>query len=292
MKDLSFFLLKNSIGAKMKKGIRNFCNGDGSTSTLNQHHDQQQPPEMAVTPPSVVASNANSMTQSPPTTLEEMILRLELEEELARKAKLNEFNGFRAGRMSCVNNSDILRSARNALNQYPRFSLDGKDAMYRSSFRNSEIVNGGRKSVCCDQGVRERYCKIEFESRFGKSICLPSTVGGESVIWCKPGVVAKLMGLESVPVLVSSSGSKHGENRKQKLSSLIKRQNLRRRAERHEIERRLAMEMSNNYEDLRLRRSSAEKMGSCSKAGYCVMKPVVVEPAQHGDGGWPTRRFL
>ncbi|XVF08793.1 hypothetical protein REPUB_Repub07fG0033600 [Reevesia pubescens] len=213
----------------MKKGIRNFCNGDGSTSTLNQHQADNGVAAIAssdlVTPPSVVASNT---TQSPPTTLEEMILRLELEEELARKAKLNEYRGLRGGRMSCVNNSDILRSARNALNQYPRFSLDGKDAMYRSSFRNSEI--SGRKSVCCDHGLRERYCKIEFESRIGKSLYLPSTLGGESVIWCKPGVVAKLMGLDSMPVPISSR-----RDSKQKFGSLIRRQNLRRRAERHEM---------------------------------------------------------
>ncbi|KAF3534843.1 hypothetical protein DY000_02038446 [Brassica cretica] len=44
-------------------------------------------------------------------------------------------NLYQPVRMSCVNSSDILRSARNALNQYPRFSLDGKDAMYRSSFQ-------------------------------------------------------------------------------------------------------------------------------------------------------------
>ncbi|XWS51329.1 hypothetical protein CRYUN_Cryun12cG0167900 [Craigia yunnanensis] len=266
----------------MKKGIRNFCNGDGSTSTLNQH--QADPGGTAitssdlVTPPSVVNSNT---TQSAPTTLEEMILRLELEEELARKAKLNEYSEIRGGRMSCVNNSDILRSARNALNQYPRFSLDGKDAMYRSSFRNSEI--DGRKSVCCDHGLRARYCKIEFESRLGKSLCLPSTLGGESVIWCKPGVVAKLMGLESMPVPISSSSKVES---KQKLSSLIKRENLRRRAEKHEMERRTAMEISNNHDDFRKAR-----MDSCSRPGYCVMKPVIVEPT-NGDGGWPTRRFL
>ncbi|XWS37179.1 hypothetical protein CRYUN_Cryun19dG0020600 [Craigia yunnanensis] len=263
----------------MKKGIRYFCNGDGWTATLNQHQADHPggttiTSSDLVTPPSVVISNT---TQSPATTLEEMILRLELEEELARKAKLDEYSEIRGGRMSCVNNSDILQSARNALNQYPRFSLDGKDAMYRSTFRNSEI--GGRKSVCWDHGLRERDCKIEFESRLGKSLCLPSTLGGESVIWCKPGVVAKLMGLESMPVPISSSNK--GAS-KQKLSSLKKRQNLR-RAERHETERR---EMSNNYDDFRKAR-----MGSCSRPGYCVTKPVAVEPA-NDDGGWPTRRFL
>jgi hypothetical protein len=31
---------------------------------------------------------------------------------------------------------------------------------------------------------------------------MPATVAGESVVWCKPGVVAKLMGLDAVPVPV------------------------------------------------------------------------------------------
>ncbi|GMJ05843.1 hypothetical protein like AT4G26415 [Hibiscus trionum] len=254
MKDLSFFLLKNSVGAKMKKGIRNFCNGDGSTSTLDQNHGGAAVVASSdlVTPPSVVASNTTA--QSPrTTTLEEMILRLELEEELARKSKLDEYryNDVRGGRRSCVNNSDILRSARNALNQYPRFSLDGKDSMYRSSFRNPEFING-RNSVCCDYGLRERFYKAS---------CLPSTLGGETVIWCEPGVVAKLMGLDAVPVAIS----RRKDRSNKKLGTLIKRQNLRRRADRHEI-------------------------GSCSNSGYCVMKPVAVEPA-NGGGGWPTRRF-
>ncbi|TYH40098.1 hypothetical protein ES332_D12G223400v1 [Gossypium tomentosum] len=272
MKDLSFFLLKNSVGAKMKKGIRNFCNGDGSTSTLNQNRTDHGGAGIItssdlVAPPSVVASNTTA--QSPPTTLEEMILRLKLEEELARKSKLNEYysENFRGGRMSCVNNSDILRSARNALNQYPRFSLDGKDSMYRSSFRNPEKING-RNSVCCDHGLRERFYKAS---------CLPSTLGGETVIWCEPGVVAKLMGLEAVPVTIS----RRKDRSNKKLGSVIKRQNLRRRCERHEMERRVGVE-----EDFK-----RGKVGGCSNTGYCVMKPVVVGAA-NGEGGWPTRRFL
>ncbi|KAJ0084935.1 hypothetical protein Patl1_30077 [Pistacia atlantica] len=148
-----------------------------------------------------------------------MILQLQLEEELAKESKLR-------GRMSCVNNSDILRSARNALNQYPRFSLDGKDAMYRSSFRNLNGLEKGRKSVCCDQGLRERL--------FYGSNGVKSAVAGESVIWCKPGVVAKLMGLDAMPV---PTNSKEGKE----VSCIIRRQNLRRRAERHEMERRIAM---------------------------------------------------
>lgn len=137
-----------------KKGIRSFGNGDGSTSTLNQHQSTDHG----------AAAITSSTTQIPhPTTLEEMILRLELEEEVdARKAKLNEYSQIRTAgrRMSCVNNSDILKSAKNALNQYPRFSLDGKEAMYRSSFRNSDhqtiYMLGGRKSVYCDRGLRDR----------------------------------------------------------------------------------------------------------------------------------------
>lgn len=180
---------------------------------------------------------------------------------MAKNSKLYEY-GVR-GRMSCVNNSDILRSARNALNQYPRFSLDGKDAMYRSSFRNLNAVEKGRKSVCCDHGLRER---IFYGSNGDKSdkcnLFLPATVAGESVVWCKPGVVAKLMGLEAMPVPTNSREGKE-------VSCIIRRQNLRRKAERCEMERRTAM----NHR-------------ARAAAGYRVLKP------ENPAGGWPTGRFL
>uniref|UniRef100_A0A2N9J5T5 DUF3741 domain-containing protein n=1 Tax=Fagus sylvatica TaxID=28930 RepID=A0A2N9J5T5_FAGSY len=261
MKDLSFFLLKNSLGAKMKKGIRtHFCNDDGSTSTLNQHNNNINNK----------ANHADLISSSP--TLEEMILQLELEEEIARKAKLNDSNGILRGRMSCVNNSDILRSARNALNQYPRFSLDGKDAMYRSSFKNLGGLRG----------------KLSETDHFNSKWSLPATLAGERVVWCKPGVVAKLMGLEAMPVPIMMTGNKDG---KEKLSSMmIKRQNLRRRAERQNMERRVAMDRINAGCDV-IKRG---KIASCSRNGYCVMKPVTVEPLPTSSvaAAWPTRRFL
>ncbi|RVX13006.1 hypothetical protein CK203_009716 [Vitis vinifera] len=183
----------------MRRGIRSFCNGDASTSTLNQHKTTPDHGDSSLI-------SSTTLVESPPT-LEEMILQLELEEEIARKAKLQEY-GEMQRRMSCVNNSDILRSARNALNQ---------------------------KSICCNRGlVRGRCYTDEFDSKLEKktSSCLPSTLAGESVIWCKPGVVAKLMGLEVMPVPVSCNRST------EKLNSIVNRQNLRRRAQRHEMERR------------------------------------------------------
>ncbi|KAJ9697648.1 hypothetical protein PVL29_006991 [Vitis rotundifolia] len=274
MKDLSFFLLKNSLGSKMRRGIRSFCNGDASTSTLNQHKTTPDHGDSSLI-------SSTTLVESPPT-LEEMILQLELEEEIARKAKLQEY-GEMQRRMSCVNNSDILRSARNALNQYPRFSLDGKDAMYRSSFRN---LAPGRKSICCNRGlVRGRCYTDEFDSKLEKktSSCLPSTLAGESVIWCKPGVVAKLMGLEVMPVPVSCNRST------EKLNSIVNRQNLRRRAQRHEMERRrFVMDMNGSGATQR-----QGTMASCSKTGrYCVMRPLAVEPANIDGVGWPNRHFL
>ncbi|PIN23768.1 hypothetical protein CDL12_03507 [Handroanthus impetiginosus] len=227
MKDLSLLLLKNSFGAKMKNGFSNFCNGESSTSTLD--HQKLNPGGSSSTctapPPSPPLVNHNNHP-----TLEEMILRLEMEEKRARKEKLDRV----PHRMSCVNSSDILRSARNALNQYPRFSLDGKDAMYRSSFKN--------------------YAE--------KPQRLPCEIGGESVIWCKPGVVAKLMGLEAMPVPLNSNFY-----RRERLSAIIKRQN-----QRHEMQRRRAV-------------------GSCSRAGYCVMKPVELD-IPSGEAGWPAGRFM
>ncbi|XP_047307771.1 uncharacterized protein LOC124911346 [Impatiens glandulifera] len=177
MKDFSLLNLNNSFGAKMRRGLKGSCNGDASTSTLNQRvysTDGQSIDHPVYDFPKV----ERQKTVAP--TLEEMILELDLEERAAaRRAKIDQDER----RMSCVNfnNSDILRSARNAmLNQYPRFSLDGKDAMYRSSF-----VRNKNQNVPC----------FATRSRF---------VGGERVVWCKPGVVARLMGLDAVPVPVNN----------------------------------------------------------------------------------------
>ncbi|TKY59238.1 DnaK family protein [Spatholobus suberectus] len=276
MKDMPFFLLKNSLGAKMKKGIKTFCNNNGSTSTLNQQNSSSSNNSHTQGDfTSKVSLSSPSSKQNSPT-LEDLILQLELEEDMARKAKLSEYSGMR-GRMSCVNNSDILRSARNALNQYPRFSLDGRDAMYRSSFGNME----GRRSVCSETsfgGVNDLDQK--------GMCCLPPTLAGESVVWRKPGVVAKLMGLEAMPVPV---GSKRCDE-KEKLSSVVKRQNLRRRFERHDLERRLlTMEMQQGYHH-NIRRHTKNN-GCCSKNGYCIMKPVALETLAGGPSSWQPRRY-
>lgn len=228
MKDLSFLLLKNSLGFKMNKGgFKNLCSGDGSTSTLNQQNNPHPHP-----------------------TLEEMITHLDLEEKMARRAKVEEY-GEVHHRMSCVNSSDILRSARNALNHYPRFSLDGKDAMYRSSFRNFDHVTN-RNPIDHDRWIG-----------------LPPKVAGERVIWCNPGVVAKLMGLDAMPIPVRLN---HRLN-----SCILRKQNLRRRSS--EMER---------------RKLDTCRLGSCSKptTGYCVMKPTPVEIPAKDEVGWPMRRFL
>ncbi|KAI4381304.1 hypothetical protein MLD38_007386 [Melastoma candidum] len=138
-------------------------------------------------------------------TLEQMILQLEVEEELARKSKLLSSSAATAsrrddfgymnierGRMSCVTSSDVLRSARHALSQYPpRFSLDGKDAMYRSSFHRSVYVGGARPG-------RGKTSKNPATA----TACLPRWLGGQMVVWCEAGVVPKLMGLDKVPVVV------------------------------------------------------------------------------------------
>ncbi|KAL3719715.1 hypothetical protein ACJRO7_004661 [Eucalyptus globulus] len=269
MKDLSFFLLKNYLGAKMKKSVGTFCHGDTSTSILSQgRNDRPAPKEpLIIGSPSLVGGDGH--------TLEEMILQLELEEEIARRAKLD----APQRRMSCVNNSDILRCARNALNQYPRFSLDGKDAMYRSSFRNSECPEGrlpARRSVCCDWdlggGPRDRS---RNDARYDRPSLLPPILAGERVIWCKPGVVAKLMGLEAMPVPVRRKASK------EKLSFMRRRE-----------ERQISTDLKHDGDEICRR----IRGGSCSKtSGYCVMKPIAVEPLDVSRGAsaadWPTRRY-
>ncbi|MED6196751.1 hypothetical protein PIB30_050350 [Stylosanthes scabra] len=254
--DMPFFLLNNSLGAKMKKGFRTLCNNDGSTSTLNQHHNN------------TTTTTISSPSKQSSPTLEDLILQLEMEEEMARKAKLNEYSSLRRGRMSCVNNSDILRSARNALNQYPRFSLDGRDAMYRSSFGTVE----GRRSVCSERSLGGMLMEEEIND-FEREMCLPTTVAGESVVWCKPGVVAKLMGLEAIPVPIGGSSSRRrraDDNKNKEKNKLMMMMN-RRRFERHrELERKIAMEMQQGY-----------------IGGHYIMKPV----AAGGAGIWQHRRY-
>ncbi|OIW20585.1 hypothetical protein TanjilG_15390 [Lupinus angustifolius] len=284
MKDMPFFLLKNSLGAKMKKGLRTFCNNNGSTSTLDQQNsstignnsNSQGDFTSKVSSP-YLQQGENSKQNSP--TLEDLILQLEMEEELTRKSKLNEYGGIR-GRMSCVNNSDILRSARNALNQYPRFSLDGRDAMYRSSFGNIE----GRRSVYSERSLGERLLEeSDLVSKFEKTMSLPSTVAGESVVWCKPGVVAKLMGLEAMPMPVSRKRSSNKE--KLSNSANVRRQNLRKRFERNELERKLAMEMHGCHG---IRRKNS---GFCTKNGYCIVKPVALEALAGGPRSFQPHRY-
>ncbi|XAR48224.1 hypothetical protein NMG60_11030974 [Bertholletia excelsa] len=259
MKDLSFFLLKNYFGSKIRRGRRSFCSGETSTSTLNQKFPAADDPWTAAAPSPVIGDACKT-----PPTLEEMILRLEFEERMAA-ARTAVPAGDQCARprmsCSCVDSSDdVLRSARNALNRYPgRFSLDGKDAMYRSSF-------SGRT------GQRKGMNRVRFGTESENAPFLPPVVAGESVVWCKPGVVAKLMGLEAVPVPTQSKLS-----RKEKMGSAIKRQNLRKRAERvQEMERRLGL--------------MDAKRGTMGGSGYCVMKPINVELAQDGDG-WPDLCF-
>lgn len=263
----------------MKKSIRNFCSGDASTSTLNQQyyynttqaqaaqaqdHDNHDVDEFPNESYSSISAGKGSGSASAPT-LEEMILKLEREEENARQAKLIKTCKGRMARMSCVNNSDIgiLMSARNALNQYPRFSLDGKDAMYRSSFRNSD---NSRKSVCCDYGGSSRnhyhyhywdeskfLLDINYKPSSSSMAASKSLLGGRErvVEWCKPGVVAKLMGLDAMPVPVkcSSNALDNIGTKKNYLSSSVSISKLKRQNLRREIQRRiLTMDISETNE--------------------------------------------
>ncbi|KAJ8641279.1 hypothetical protein MRB53_017973 [Persea americana] len=257
MKDLSFLLLKNSLASKMKKGLRNFCHGVGSTSTLNQQTADRDT-SCLVTPSSLINSyiEDSSLEGSPPT-LEEMILKLDLEEAAMRKARLDDDPGESRRRMSCVNNSDILRSARNALNQYPRFSLDGRDSLYRSSFRSfaprMAAYASGWKSACCEPHLERGHG-------------LPSTLGGESVVWCKPGVVPKLMGLEAVPVPISS---RHCNGRS--MSSKIRQQKQRRIERNDETQKRILVMGMHGCGGTRRQTMG---MGEPSNVNYCTAKPI------------------
>ncbi|KAM5582194.1 hypothetical protein ABKV19_002556 [Rosa sericea] len=360
MRDVSLFLLKNSLGSKMKKGLRNFCNDDGSTSTLNQHGSSRpsplglalsQPDHDHTSPvgPVNVDSGFNKHWQNADDhqyrlqemerqpTLEEMILKLDLEEEIARKSKALQLmkeghedddynvdmNGLimrGPGRMSCVNNSDILRSARNALNQYPRFSLDGRDAMYRSSFRNNLHLQQDHIGIVGQEKLRPTH----RDHRRSSDVCssmgrdasssttrslyrrlLPATLAGESVVWCKPGVVAKLMGLDAMPVPAVSVSGKFKGSSNEKLCYILKQSQrnmitMRSRGEqRHEMEKRSmmhAMDRSipaarncSRFNNCKKGKAAATTTtGSCSTTSkttpagnYCVVKPLVT--IQHSD---------
>ncbi|RCV24065.1 hypothetical protein SETIT_5G055000v2 [Setaria italica] len=232
-----------------RRGLRSFCHGVASTSTVQQLHGKEQvaaagsgagagaaSSSFLTVPPSVVGScvaetevsgtGADGGGGGPAVTLEQMILQLDLEEEAARRARRaagEGEEGWCPRRMSCVDGAaaggpadHVLRSARDALSQYPRFSLDGRDAMYRASFSGfyegmgRRDAAGGysrqRASACCAAGAGcgALACAAAggYEMDLERTLRMPATVAGESVVWCKPGVVAKLMGLEAVPVPV------------------------------------------------------------------------------------------
>ncbi|CAL4976996.1 unnamed protein product [Urochloa decumbens] len=231
-----------------RRGLRSFCHSVASTSTVQQLHGKEQMAAVVgsgaasssflAAPPSVVASCVAETEVSgtgtgagggadgeggPAVTLEQMILQLDLEEEAARRARRaaaagdGEEDRWCPRRMSCVDGDHVLRSARDALSQYPRFSLDGRDAMYRASFsgfyegtgRHRDAAGYGRaraSAACCaaGSGCGALGCGGAggYEMDLERTLRMPATVAGESVVWCKPGVVAKLMGLEAVPVPV------------------------------------------------------------------------------------------
>ncbi|XP_042420294.1 uncharacterized protein LOC122008587 [Zingiber officinale] len=257
----------------MKRGFRNFCHGVNSTSTLKQKAEADMSCAAAS---SVVGSYMEeSHAAGSPMTLEQMILELDMEEKATRRDGVDEF-GELPRRMSCVNNSDILRSAQSALSQYPRFSLDGRDAMCRSSFRNLRArpsdFEGGRRIGPCYGKFLGASCRPSYQLDLERNLCLPPTVAGESVVWCKPGVVAKLMGLDALPVPV---GGCNGRTSRQTVStaSACRKHCLRRNAK-QELEReRLHLGLGHGC------MGRVESSGSCPAAGnqYRLMNPISVD---------------
>nr|XP_029120384.1 uncharacterized protein LOC109505836 [Elaeis guineensis] len=256
----------------MKRGIGSFCNGVGSTSTLNQRKADRD--VSCIAAPSLVGScMGEGIGARSSLTLEEMILQLDLNAKAARRAKLDDHGEPCHRRMSCGNNSDILRSVRNALNRYPRFSLDGKDAMYRSSFRNfgarSSACEGGRKSACCSSACSRGSSSNGYEVDLERSLRFPPTLAGESVVWCKPSVVAKLMGLDAVPVPVPVSGRRG----KIGLNPLFSWKQNQRKIGRHETKKERLFTGMNGWK-------GREPPSSNLPAGYCVMNPISIEPVR------------
>lgn len=299
MKDLSFFLLKNAFSSKMKKGFRSSCNGDDSTSTANQ---QGSLPPIVIGSPNYTHHEREEKSQP---TLEDMILQLELEERAARV-----LDGEVRHRRSCVNSSDILRSARNALNQYPRFSLDGKDAMYRSSFRINNMIPSTAMSTTNQGRMMRKGLLIQHNNNDNDDTGmelgigrrrrsnfrhdkLPSSIAGERVVWCKPGVVGKLMGLDAIPIPVRKCGRRNTLVTKREHHHDHGQQpppGCRWRRELDEIEKTKMMgDWVGNGKEKQVR-------GSCSRNGYCYLKPVREAdrppPPHPGESGWrQMRRF-
>ncbi|KAF3652156.1 hypothetical protein FXO38_16264 [Capsicum annuum] len=278
MKELSFFQLKNVMGAKMRKGFKSFCNNDTSTSTLDHQTATSTRP---VSSPNYIMDSTSDVRlneRGSQTTLEEMLLRLDMEENMTKLN--NEYEPHVPHRMSCVNSSDILRTARNALNQYPRFSLDGKDAMYRSSFRDMSPLlstsEDARKSIRCNR-------KMDMKSSQTQN--MPPIIRGEKVIWCKPGVVAKLMGLEAMPMSISMHRKL---NKDTFMSSFIKRQSLRKRVQRYEMENKRSRGRVVVGTGIHCGGCNPREMSrsSCSRSDYGVMKPVAIDLQ---EVGWPMR---
>uniref|UniRef100_A0A0E0JGL7 DUF3741 domain-containing protein n=1 Tax=Oryza punctata TaxID=4537 RepID=A0A0E0JGL7_ORYPU len=178
-----------------RSGIRSFCHGVDATSTMQRRLVGGDAADAASSSFLTVPTSSSTVgvaESEAAVTLEQMILQLDLEEAAAAAARKAQHQQPR--RASCVNSSDrVLRSARDALSQYPRFSLDGRDAMYRASFSDYYDASGHRRSSAC--------CEMDL-------VRMPPTVAGESVVWCKPGVVAKLMGLDAVPVPVRGGGQR------------------------------------------------------------------------------------
>uniref|UniRef100_A0A0E0FJM4 DUF3741 domain-containing protein n=1 Tax=Oryza nivara TaxID=4536 RepID=A0A0E0FJM4_ORYNI len=190
---------------RRRSGIRSFCHGVDSTSTTMQRRlvGADAASSSFLTVPTSTASSVGvaESEAAAAVTLEQMILQLDLEEAAARKAQQQQ----QPRRASCVNSSDgrVLRSARDALSQYPRFSLDGgRDAMYRASFSDHHHYYYHDAALASSSSGHRR----------SPPLCrgMPPTVAGESVVWCKPGVVAKLMGLDAVPVPVRGGGQRRG----------------------------------------------------------------------------------
>ncbi|KAL6567929.1 hypothetical protein OROGR_001597 [Orobanche gracilis] len=211
----------------MKKGFRNFCNGESSTSTLDkkeQNSHQEQNPL------------SNLLFPSREPSLEEMFSKLGS-------------SGFQQHRRSCFNGSDyILRRATNPLiNQYHRFSLDGKQAMYQSSFTTMDPMRAAGKSLF--------HYDVESE-KAPRSLLPACMIGGqETVIWCKPGVVPKLMGLDAMPIPLKSFSSR---TTRESLNAIIRKKNLRKRVERYEKERR----------ELMVDKRGSEVVASLTRTGY------------------------
>jgi hypothetical protein len=186
--------------------VRSFCHGNASTSTLQKLHTNKElgsggaaSSSFLIVPPSVVGS------MEPAVTLEQMILQLDLEEEEAWRVAAAEEDGWCLRRMSCVDGGGPrapvgARRAQPVPALLPRRPRRHVSRVVQRLLRR----HGPRPRAPGQRNWRRPSPPAaglgRVRVRDGPGADAGHGRGGER------GVVARLMGLDAVPVPVRDGG--------------------------------------------------------------------------------------